>query len=93
MKAKVSVSRDSEFVDQAVPSTAALSVSSVVLSAYIEALDSLMLLSNSGSSTDTIKTAMYQNFVALKAVRDRIDTDLAKADVMHAIIEARLGAL
>ena len=73
------------------PSSRAFADTSTVLSAYLEALSSLLAVSSQDVGSENMMKGMYQNYATLKQVRSEIDNDLAKADVALEAIEARLA--
>lgn len=82
---------DSQFVSQHnIPSVQAFSDTSVVLAAYLEALNSLLVMSSSDTVSETMMRSLYQNWSTLSNVRHEIDSDLEKADVLLEAIEAKL---
>jgi hypothetical protein len=91
MKLESKPSAESQFVGQhQIPSVQAFSDTSVVMSAYLEALSSLLVLCESETESEAIIESRYQNYSTLRHVRQDLDDDLLKADVMLEAIEALL---
>lgn len=90
-KLKSSGSRHSQFVDyQNVPAYAAEADSSVVLAAYNAGLEALLSLCGQENEDELILNGMYQSLAKLTNVREMIDHELAKSDVMLDAIRAKL---
>ena len=85
-----SSSSQAQFVDfQKIPAYRAEADTTVVLSAYLEALESLLALSTE-DMPDIVMSGLYESFVQLKSLRERVNHELDKADVMIAVITERL---
>ena len=85
-----SSSAQAQFVDfQKIPAHRAEADTTVVLSAYLEALESLLALSTE-DMPDIVMSGLYESFVQLKSLRERVNHELDKADVMIAVITERL---
>lgn len=92
MKLQTQASSQSQFVNQHnIPSVQAFSDTSVILAAYLEALESLLVLCGTETESESILKSMYQNYTTLRTVRSEIDSDLETADVMLEAIEAKLA--
>jgi hypothetical protein len=92
MKLETKSSPSSQFVSQHnIPSVQAFSDTNVIMSAYLVALEALLMLCSTETESEVIVSSMYQNFSTLRAVRSEIDEDLERADVMLEAIEAKLA--
>lgn len=91
MKLQSKSSPESQFVSQhQILSVQAFSDTSVVMSAYIEALSSLLVQCENETDSEALIQSRYQNYSTLRSVRKEIDEDLMRADVMLDAIEALL---
>jgi len=73
------------------PSSQAHAETNVLLAAYLDALSSLLALASQEPEVPHIVEGMYQNYVVLKDVRNVIEQNMEKADVMLEAIQARLA--
>lgn len=64
--------------------------SHTVLSAYIGALESMLVSINSENQSDTVAETRMENFVAMKKLRDFIYEDMARGDLILQMIETKL---
>jgi hypothetical protein len=92
MKIEAVGSEKSQFVNQHnIPSVKAFSDTNVILVAYLEALESLLVLSSTETDSEVILTSMYQNFQTLNSMRSDLDSDLERADIMLEAIGIKLS--
>lgn len=82
---------NSQFVGMhANTSTQAFAETNVILAAYLEGLSSLYALVDQEPEVTHIVEGMYSNFVTMKEVRETIQENMNKADVIIDAIEAKL---
>lgn len=82
---------NSQFVGMhANTSTQAFAETNVILAAYLEGLSSLYALVDQEPEVTHIVEGMYSNFVVMKEVRETIQENMNKADVIIDAIEAKL---
>jgi len=83
---------EAQFVSQHnIPSVQAFSDTNVILAAYIEALNSLLSMAMTETESETFMLSLYQNYATVKSIRNEIENDLVKADVLLEAIEAKLA--
>jgi nitrogenase subunit NifH len=92
MKLQTKASSGQQFVaQQNIPAESAFSDSNVILAAFIEALESLLILCDTPTDSETILTSMYQNYSTLHQMRDQFKEDMLRADVMLEAISVKLS--
>jgi len=90
---KPSTSPQSQFVAfQHVPAYRADADTSVILTAFSEALSSLMSMSKEISSMDDeVVKGIYESYVHLRDIREKIRNEMDKADVMLDLVKERIA--
>lgn len=73
-----------------VPSIRASAETSVIMSAYQMALESVLASVTADNGTEIASESHFENFLALRKLSDQIRDDLDRGDLILDVIEARL---